>query len=107
MKKIALALALILAFSSPVFAGGSKAKYAPSVDPVALNDYYSALFQITPYCDATVGKITQTSQVTDPALYQAWSACYDCKREAVSIKFVGQIPSLQFDVDKYGSLCPN
>lgn len=106
-KTLIILTAMTLVLAGPILAGGDKPKYPPSVDPVLIENYYDALFQITPYCNATVGTLNKFSQITEPVKYQQWSNCYDCKREQVSIQFLSQFPSLQFDVDKYGALCPN
>ena len=101
MKKLVM-LIVMLAVCGNVFASGWRAKYAPSVDPVTVQSQWDGLAQITPYCDSTVGKLTNVSQITEPAKYQQWADCYNCKREAWAKKW-----NLTSEASIYGALCPN
>ena len=94
MKKLMI-VAMLMLVSTSVFASGWRAKYGPNVDPVTVQNQWDGLFQITPYCNSTVGNPNLNN-------LQRWNDCYNCKREEWARKW-----NIQFDIDTYSALCPN
>jgi hypothetical protein len=100
MKKVIVMTLALLLIATSVYAMGSTAMWGGKPKPPAeLNDYYSAFFQITPYCNSTVGKPSATNMT-------AWNNCYNCNRAKVDKKFIS-IPGNQQDYDVYSKLCVN
>lgn len=100
MKKTIVILTVLMLVTGSVYAMGSRARYAPGTDPVKIQNMWDGLSQITPYCDATVGKLTAYSQINEPEKYAKWEQCYNCKRLEWAKKW-----NNKFEIDTYSKLC--